>query len=170
MTVAEQTNGGARVLLIEDNKDVRKLFTIILERAGMRVTSLADGREAMNLLDEGDLPEVVVMDRMLPGLPGDLILNRMRAHARWADIPIVIVSALRRRFDISELLRAGANAYLQKPVDTRELVATVKTAIDGGASRRQMATESLESAIPRAPAREAVSAVGQSRSADLIDP
>ncbi len=168
MTAGDTDPMNPRVLLIEDNKDVRKLFSIILSRSGMEVETIADGREAVERLESGDLPDAVVMDRMLPGLPGDVVLARMRQNERWAGVPIVIVSALRRRFDVNELLKAGATAYLHKPVDTRELVSTVRKAIEGargGSGADQvdaMARESLQLAIPRTPAaREADSATVQ---------
>ncbi|MEZ5740346.1 MAG: response regulator transcription factor [Burkholderiaceae bacterium] len=123
------TGTAARVLLVEDNKDVRKLFTIVLNRSGFQVDAMWDGHEAAALIDTAPAPDVILIDRMLPGLPGDILLERIRASARWHSVPVVVVSALRRRFDIKQLLAAGANAYLAKPVDTRELVRTLRDEI-----------------------------------------
>lgn len=170
MTAVRGANDAPNILLIEDNKDVRRLFSIILTRAGMKVESLTDGRSALERLDAGPLPDAVVMDRMLPGLPGEAVLSRMRGDKRWADVPVIIVSALRRRFDIHELLQAGATAYLQKPVDTRELVATVEHAIRSKVAPPSV-DASLEMAIPRRGAAVADGEVSLPRhSADLIDP
>jgi two-component system response regulator len=107
-----------RVLLVDDSPE----DVMIAQRAfrGSRVTNVLtiarDGQEAVDLMAEGETPpELVLLDIKLPRLSGHEVLQRVRAEARLAAVPVVMLSASQRHEDIVESYRLGANSYIQKP-------------------------------------------------------
>lgn len=116
---------GKSILVVEDNPDIRQLISVTLSSLGMPLTLLADGQVMARRIEESPPPNVVILDRMLPGLSGDILLKRIRFSETWGEVPVIMISALRRKFDVDQLLRAGANLYLPKPLDLRALVGAV---------------------------------------------
>ncbi len=110
-----------RVLLVEDNDDLRKMGEITLVRAGYRVTSLRDGRRALDQLDDGH--DVYVFDVMLPSIDGLELTRLVRAVDPRAAV--VLISALGHHDEIARGLEAGADAYLTKPYPPQRLVEKV---------------------------------------------
>lgn len=105
-----------QVLVIEDDDDVSLLYRLALEGAGHLVHTAATGREGLRLVGE-HLPDVVVLDGMLPDLDGLEVLTSLRAAARTADIPVVMASARVGSSDQRAALDRGAAAYVVKPFD-----------------------------------------------------
>ena len=104
----------ARILIVDDNKEVRVLLTAILERAGHEVVEAADGADATRwALDTA--PDVIMMDIMMPGTDGWTALEALKAEPRTADIPVIMLSALGTRDDLMKARRSGAFDYLTKP-------------------------------------------------------
>jgi two-component system, OmpR family, alkaline phosphatase synthesis response regulator PhoP len=110
------------ILLVDDEQHIIDLAKMYLEREGYNVTSAADGLVALDkILNEN--PNLIVLDLMLPGLDGWEICRRVRAES---DVPIIMLTA--RNDDIDKIvgLELGADDYLTKPFNPRELVARVK--------------------------------------------
>lgn len=110
------------ILLIDDDPNIVGLARMYLEQDGFRVTSATEGNAALKkILNDG--PNLVVLDLMLPGLDGWEICRRVRAES---DVPIIMLTA--RSDDIDKIvgLELGADDYLTKPFNPRELVARVK--------------------------------------------
>ncbi len=104
----------ARILIVDDNKEVRVLLTAILERSGHEVVEAADGADATrSALDTG--PDVIMMDIMMPGTDGWTALEALKAEPRTTDIPVIMLSALGTRADLMKARRSGAFDYLTKP-------------------------------------------------------
>lgn len=112
----------ARVLVVEDTPDIRKLIKCILEGTGVQVTALGDGQSASEMIENWPAPDLVVLDRMLPYLSGDLLLQRIREDPAWCDVPVVVVSAKARGEDVSESMAYGANEYVTKPFNSKHFV------------------------------------------------
>jgi DNA-binding response OmpR family regulator len=119
------TGAPARVLIVEDDPTVAEVVARYLERDGFTVESVADGRDAVARAD-AHLPDIVVLDIMLPGLDGLEVCRRLRARA---PIPVVMLTARGSEEDRVLGLDLGADDYVSKPFSPRELTARVKAVL-----------------------------------------
>ena len=119
------TNAPARVLVVEDDRTVAEVVTRYLEREGFAVESVGDGNEALARAD-AQLPDLVVLDIMLPGLDGLEVCRRLRSRA---PIPVVMLTARGSEEDRVLGLELGADDYVAKPFSPRELTARVKAVL-----------------------------------------
>jgi CheY-like chemotaxis protein len=112
---------GRRVLLAED--DARNIFALssVLEPLGVRMEIARNGREALERLEAQDI-DLVLMDIMMPEMDGLEALRRIRAQPRWAELPIIALTAKAMPEDRERCLEAGANDYIAKPIDVERLV------------------------------------------------
>lgn len=111
----------ARILVVEDEPQLRSLLRLYLEREGHRVTDAGDGPSALAAFDvEG--ADLVILDLMLPGMQGETVLEALRDAG---DVPVLITSAKRSDAERIAGLRAGADDYLAKPFNPHELTARV---------------------------------------------
>jgi DNA-binding response OmpR family regulator len=118
----------ARVLLVEDEVDIRELIRYSLAQAGLDVEEASDGAEALDKL-RAFAPDLVVLDLMLPGMPGLEVCQRLRSRAETAQLPIMVVSAKSNASDKALGLAMGADDYVTKPFSPRELLARVRAAL-----------------------------------------
>ena len=119
------TDAPTRVLVVEDDRTVAEVVTRYLEREGFAVESVGDGHEALAHAD-AHLPDLVVLDIMLPGLDGLEVCRRLRSHA---PIPVVMLTARGSEEDRVLGLDLGADDYVSKPFSPRELTARVKAVL-----------------------------------------
>jgi len=110
-----------RVLVVEDEPDIAALIAYQLTREGFRVETAGNGPEALSAIDR-EIPDLVVLDRMLPGLSGDEVLARLKADPATATLPVLVLTAKREQEDRIEGFELGADDYLTKPFSPRELV------------------------------------------------
>ncbi|NJD89149.1 MAG: response regulator transcription factor [Betaproteobacteria bacterium] len=113
-------------LVVEDDPDIGQLLRFILEREGFEVTHLRDGRAALARVAQGDAPQLVLLDVMLPHATGHDVLAAIRAAAAWRGVPVVMLTAKSHEDDIVRALDAGANDYMVKPFQPAELKARVR--------------------------------------------
>ena len=118
---------GRTVLVVEDDTDLRLAFRQALTRAGFRVQEAATGRLALLQIDQQQ-PDVIVLDLVLPGIPGLEVHETITAHARTRHIPIVIVTGSTISLD-----HVDVACVLRKPVATQELIGAVTRCLDSGA-------------------------------------
>ena len=121
----EAIDGQPRILLAEDNEANVEMLSGYLEVKGYRVTVAYDGHQAIELAQQGR-PDVILMDIQMPGLDGLAAMRHIRSDGRLADIPIIALTALAMPGDREACLAAGANAYLSKPVNLKELIETIE--------------------------------------------
>ncbi len=107
------------VLLIEDHETDRKLLSAVLHASGNRVVERASAEEAFEAIGR-EQPEVILIDLRLPGMDGLEFTRRLRAGAATRDIRVVAITAAPDRYSRDDALRAGCDAYIVKPVDTRK--------------------------------------------------
>jgi DNA-binding response OmpR family regulator len=119
------TDTAPRVLIVEDDRTVAEVVARYLEREGFAVESVADGLEALARA-EAQLPDLVVLDIMLPGLDGLEVCRRLRSRA---PIPVVMLTARGSEEDRVLGLELGADDYVAKPFSPRELTARVKAVL-----------------------------------------
>jgi DNA-binding response OmpR family regulator len=132
------TGGPSRILVVEDEPDLRALLDRHLERAGHRVVMAEDGREALRMAWTQPV-DLVVLDLMLPGVDGIEVCRRLRSDPRTARVPVVMLTAKLEAADRIAGLEVGADDYVTKPFNLRELVLRVEAVLrrvrgEGGAS------------------------------------
>ncbi len=111
-----------RVLVVDDEADIRGLVRELLERAGYRVSTANDGREALKLVYR-ERPDLVILDASMPVLDGWQTLERIRD---LSDVPVVMLTARAGELDKVRGLKAGADDYVTKPFGRQELLARVE--------------------------------------------
>ncbi len=114
-----------RILLIDDEDDILDLLTFNLKRANYEVIRAKDGNSGLEAMVK-HLPNLVVLDLMLPGLDGYGVFQEMRSDARLRNIPVIMLTAKAELVDRIAGLKLGADDYLTKPFSPRELVLRVQ--------------------------------------------
>src|SRR2546426_5541870 len=120
-----------RVLVIDDDNDIRALVSELLERAGMAVEQAPDGRSGLRLLHQ-KAPDLVVLDVSMPDLDGWQTLERIRD---LTDVPVLMLTARGTELERVRGLQAGAGDYVVKPFGRQELVARVQALLPPGGAR-----------------------------------
>jgi len=119
---------GASVLVVEDEPAIQELIAVNLRHAGYEVACTRSAEEAETVLN-GALPDVMVLDWMLPGQAGDAFARRLRSQSRTRDLPIIFVTARVEERDKLLGLESGADDYLTKPFSPKELTARIKAVL-----------------------------------------
>lgn len=130
----------SRVLVVEDESAIAELISINLRHAGYEVT-LAASADAAQLEVDRVLPDLVILDWMLPGQSGLSLAKRWRGESRTRELPIIMLTARADEGDKVSGLDAGADDYLTKPFSTQELMARIRAVL------RRRAPEALDSAV-----------------------
>ena len=115
-----------KALMVEDEDDTASLLKFLLERANYRVVHAKDGRSAQELVDTMPLPDIVLLDVMLPFVSGLQVLMYIRSKIEWEKVPVVMLTADGSEHDIKRALENGANDYMLKPFNPRELTTRLK--------------------------------------------
>jgi DNA-binding response OmpR family regulator len=114
------------ILIVEDDDNIAELLRFMFERERYAVTTLADGQAALDHLRTSPPADVVLLDSMLPYVDGPGVLAALRRDARWAKVPVVMLTARSLERDIVGALDAGASDYVMKPFQPPELLARVR--------------------------------------------
>ncbi len=120
-------------LVVDDDPDIALVCSLHLEGAGFEVVEAANGEQALELAAVKH-PDVVVLDYMLPDLDGVEVLRRLRADAATTSIPVLMLTARTHEKDQAAAWKAGADDFMVKPFDGKELVRAVARAADSGTS------------------------------------
>jgi two-component system phosphate regulon response regulator PhoB len=130
----------SRVLVVEDESAIAELISINLRHAGYEVTIASAADQAQMEVDRV-LPDLVILDWMLPGQSGLALAKRWRSEARTKELPVIMLTARADEADKIAGLDAGADDYLTKPFSTNELMARIRAVL------RRKAPEALDSAV-----------------------
>ena len=152
----------ASVLIVEDDASIRELLVVNLETAGHE-TLIAESAEVAKTQITAHLPDLIILDWMLPGQSGPQFAARLRANPRTRDIPIIMLTARTDELDRVTGLEQGADDYIVKPFSPKELLARIKAVLR---RRKPQATDDLVFAgdLNLDPATHRVSASGQTLS------
>jgi two-component system response regulator VicR/two-component system response regulator RegX3 len=115
------------VLLVDDEEALRASLSYALIKEGYQVTTAADGQTALKLFHK-QVPDVIILDLMLPGIDGMELCWRIRAFSK---VPILMLTAKDQDIEKVWGLEAGADDYITKPFNTRELLARIKAVLRG---------------------------------------
>ncbi len=140
-----------RILVVEDDPSIRRILMLQLEAAGYKALEAIDGVAALQLLKR-EVPDLVLLDMMMPNLDGHAVCKAIRADRRLQHVPVIFLTAKATMDSKIEGLDEGANDYLTKPYDRKEMLLRVKNLI--GWSRTQRYSNPL-TGLPGNPAIEA---------------
>jgi CheY-like chemotaxis protein len=111
------------VLIVEDDADLRDMMAQLLNLEGFNAATVANGREALEYLQESDRPDVILLDLMMPVMDGWEFRRRQQADPSVSGVPVIVLSAL----DPTRAADVNANAFLKKPLDFDRLLALVRS-------------------------------------------
>jgi len=116
----------AVILMIEDDPASARLMELMLQSEGYRIVIAPDGVQGLKIA-QTDVPDLILLDLMLPGEDGFEVLRRLRAEPSTADLPVVVVSSKAQAIDRQVAADAGADAYLTKPYGRVELLSQIRS-------------------------------------------
>jgi diguanylate cyclase (GGDEF)-like protein len=130
-----ETQPSRTLLVVDDEQSLRGALEFMFTREGYKVLTAANGEEALEMA-RVHLPDVIILDVMMPGMDGYEVTRRLRAHYRTRHIPILLVTAKGEEDDKLEGFQGGANDYIVKPWSKRELVQRVVNHLDWATKQR----------------------------------
>lgn len=122
---------GSSILVVDDDRVVRRIVVAKLYGLGYEVEEAEDGQEALELLDEGEVPDLLITDSNMPRMNGLQLVRKLREseNPAVATLPIIMLTARQGEHDVIEGLKTGLDDYVIKPFSPDELAARVQTAL-----------------------------------------
>jgi signal transduction histidine kinase len=136
----------ATILFVEDNDDLRKNAALVLDLEGYTVQVASDGQEALDILDDGFRPDLIVSDIMMPRLDGYEFFHAVRRQEHLRAVPFIFLTARGSRKDITAGRVLGVDDYLTKPFEPDEFLIAIQTRLQRSADIRAQANENLNGA------------------------
>jgi DNA-binding response OmpR family regulator len=130
----------ARILVVDDDPDIRRLLCVLLEGEGHAVSSAPDGEQALAMI-ANDEPELVVLDVMMPKKDGYTVLKEMKSSGVRESTKVLVLTARAAEADWLRGYKLGADQYLTKPFDTEEFIAVIDDLL--GMSQEQLRVRRL---------------------------
>ncbi len=118
----------AKILVAEDEKQIADMIAFKLTNSGHQVIRAQDGEQAMKLARDA-IPDLIMLDAMMPGIGGFEVLRRLKADPALRSVPVIMVTAKGHERDVLSGLRGGAVDYVVKPFSLKELAARVELAL-----------------------------------------
>jgi DNA-binding response OmpR family regulator len=115
--------------IIEDDEDINELLVYNLEKERFKVRSFLNSKEALKSLEKGDIPDLIILDIMLPDIDGLEFCKLLKSRDDLSDIPIIMLTAKSTEIDKIVGLELGADDYITKPFSFRELIARIKAVL-----------------------------------------
>jgi len=116
------------ILVVEDEDAIRGMLMMVLEQAGFMPIAAADAEDAQKILDD-KLPDLILLDWMLPGISGAEWARRLKKEAQYQEIPIILLTARGEEEDKVRGLEIGADDYMTKPFSPKELIARIRAVL-----------------------------------------
>ena len=114
------------ILLVDDEPNLRELLRHMLELGGFEVVEAENGVDGLEKV-EVCLPDIIILDVMMPHMDGVTMCKKLRAIPKFAELPVIMLSGKTQHKAVEEGLAAGANQYLCKPITVDELIKNVRT-------------------------------------------
>jgi two-component system, OmpR family, alkaline phosphatase synthesis response regulator PhoP len=124
---------GEKILVVDDEPDIVETLSFRLEQEGYEVITAADGLEALDKARK-ESPDLLILDIMMPKLDGFQVSRMLKFDERYHDIPIIMLTAKTQEHDVDTGMTTGADEYIKKPFDAKELIDLIKAKL--AASRR----------------------------------
>ena len=136
---------GSRILVVDDDADIRGLVRELLERSGALVREAGDGKEALRMLYDAR-PELIILDISMPEMDGWQTLERIR---EMTDVPVVMLTAREGELEAVRGLKAGADDYVRKPFGRQELLARIQALLRRSSAARPPERETFDDGLIR---------------------
>jgi DNA-binding response OmpR family regulator len=120
-----------KILIADDEPNIVAAIEFLMQQSGYEVHIARNGEEALELV-EACVPDLVLLDVMMPKKSGYEVCTRIRERADWRHIKVVMLSAKGREAEVNKGMSMGADLYVTKPFSTRELMAKIKGLLDQG--------------------------------------
>ena len=115
----------AKILVVEDETHIQRLIKLILEKHNMQVVTVSNGEDALQYLNSGNIPSLILLDILMPGIDGLQVLRTIKSNASTKDIPVIMLTALAQETVVLKGIQLGAQDYIRKPFHPQELVRRV---------------------------------------------
>jgi twitching motility two-component system response regulator PilH len=119
-----------KILVVDDSRTQRQLFSEFFEANGIAVVVASDGVEALETL-ESIHPDIVLLDIVMPRMNGYEVCRKIKSNPNTQNVPVVLCSAKSEEFDRYWGLKQGADAYISKPCQNQDLISTIRTLLEG---------------------------------------
>ena len=119
----------AKILLVDDEPDIRYITKRMLEKAGHQVVEARDGEECLQRL-RSERPDLILLDVMMPGLKGWEVCRKIKADEETSCIPVVMFTVRTSEEDMQESRSCGAEAHINKPFDREELLRVISKILE----------------------------------------
>ena len=123
------------IYCVEDERNIRELLVYTLETTGFEAIGIQEGKELFRCLEK-ELPDLILLDIMVPGQDGYSILEKLKKEPKTRDIPVIMVTAKEAEYDKVRGLDSGADDYITKPFGMMEFISRVKAVLRR--SKKQM--------------------------------
>jgi DNA-binding response OmpR family regulator len=120
---------GSRILVADDDRIVRRIVVAKLTGLGYDVEQVEDGQEALEFLENGGVPDLLITDSLMPRMTGLELVRSIRSNAEMAALPVIMLTSRQGEQDVIEGLETGLDDYVTKPFSPDELAARVKTVL-----------------------------------------
>jgi DNA-binding response OmpR family regulator len=122
---------GSKILAADDDRIVRRIVVAKLSGLGYEVTQAEDGQEALRLLEDGYVPDLIITDSLMPRMTGLELVRSIRSspNASLAKLPVIMLTSRQGEHDVIEGLQTGLDDYVTKPFSPDELAARVRTVL-----------------------------------------
>lgn len=124
------------ILIVEDEKDLADLMQFNLRQSGFEAMAVPDGEQALAVVQERN-PDLVLLDLMLPGIPGTEVCRQLKSSPRTRNVPVIMVTARGEEVDRVVGFELGADDFVTKPFNMRELILRVRAVLRRGANGEQ---------------------------------
>jgi DNA-binding response OmpR family regulator len=112
----EKKTKTAKIMIVDDEQDIVVIIGKVLRKSGYEVMAAIDGMECLEML-KNELPDLILLDNVMPNMDGKTVLSKLKASKRTADIPVIMVTALADQEHITIAQKGGAAEYIVKPFD-----------------------------------------------------
>ncbi len=112
----EKKTNTARIMIVDDEQDIVIIIGKVLKKSGYQVMTASDGLECLKIL-ETEMPDIILLDNIMPNMDGRTVLSRLKASKRTANIPVIMVTAITDQEYIAYAQKGGAAEYIVKPFD-----------------------------------------------------
>ncbi len=113
-TTTATKESGKKIMLVEDDPFISDIYHIKLSEAGYAVSVAANGLEAIRKLEEGETPDLMLLDIVMPYMDGRDVLRTMRESSVWKDVPVILLTNISEKQQVEEAFKYGAKDYLIK--------------------------------------------------------
>jgi DNA-binding response OmpR family regulator len=120
---------GSNILVADDDRIVRRIVVAKLTGLGYNVDQVEDGQEALEYLEKGEVPDLLITDSLMPRMTGLELVRNIRSNAKVAALPVIMLTSRQGEQDVIEGLETGLDDYVTKPFSPDELAARVRTVL-----------------------------------------